>query len=194
MAVRSSNRARRLVAVLAAGLFVLGTGVTAAGAAGTPQPTGYAAQVQRAGFTAEQAKELQARVDQVIAEDGGTQIAPNKVLWKDGKGDTTIPLPGETRARDLNQSPAALAAWPYGCNYYNLCLYEGGDFTGLKGSLYDCREYHVPYYFESYVNNQTRGTVGAFRNSDHGHIAFTRAAPSSARYDYGTTTFYVQPC
>lgn len=177
-----------MVAACAALLAMLATGTASASeTAGT-----FAGQVK--GLTATQAAELQRRVDSVIATTGGKQIAANKVLWKGGNGATTVVLPGETRARNLGPKSIQAAAFPYGCPYRALCLYGNGDFTGPRHDLWSCVDHHTPYYFESYSNNQTRGTVGIFKNDARREIGRTGPAPSAGRWDFGTTTWYVKPC
>jgi hypothetical protein len=55
-----------------------------------------------------------------------------------------------------------------------------------------CTWHFTPDYFQSYVNNQTRGTRARFYGFFHELLSFSKPAP-----DKGTTslnTFYVRPC
>jgi hypothetical protein len=78
-----------------------------AGPAAAGGPNAFAGQARAAGLNAGEARARQATIDRILAAEGGTQIAANRVPWADGGGDTTVPLPGEVRARSLTAGPTA---------------------------------------------------------------------------------------
>lgn len=112
------------------------------------------AQAEANDLSPAQARSLQAQVDQVVADTGGTQVAINQVRW-DG-GDTLIPLPGEARARELGIAPSA--AGPHGCDYTQFCTYVNKNYTGMIDRMSSCTWHTTHGLFVSYVNNQTPGT------------------------------------
>jgi hypothetical protein len=169
--------------------LALTAGILVADAGGAGAQTPFAAEAAAAGLTTSQARTLQARIDAVLAAEGGTQIAPNRVRWADGGGDTTVPLPGESRARTLGVGAQAVA-----CDYSYLCLYQYEGFNGTRYMLYFCQDYSTPYQFFSYINNQTPGTRGVFKNWYGGTVHITDGAYSSKAWFNGSNTSYVKPC
>jgi hypothetical protein len=178
------NRLRRIVLVLAVATALCSAQSVAQGATSTP----FAEQAAKAGYTGAQTAVLQAQVDDVVTETGGRQVALNQVAWKGGV--TTLVLPGETRARRLDQSPAQVEAWPYGCSYLYFCTYANRDYSGAQTFLYNCASTAV-LPFRSYVNNQTRGTIAHWG----GHvIGQSKPAPSGYPFDTITDYITVKPC
>jgi hypothetical protein len=184
------RRPHRILARL--GLLVLAAalgahaGPAAASEAGQYPRHPFAAQAQGAGLTAAQARALQAEVDAIVAARGGTQIAANRVRWAGGGGDTTVPLPGETRAR--------AAGGAFGCDYQYFCVFEQQHYQGQMHSFYHCRDYSVPYNFNSYENNQTGHTKAVFKYHDWSVIHVTPGAWSSHPTFSGLFTYYIKPC
>ncbi len=151
-----------------------------------PQRAELHAQAEANHLPPAQARSLQAQVDEVVARSGGTQVAINQVRW-DG-GDTLIPLPGEARARELGV--AASAACPHGCNYTQFCTYTHTNYTGMLDRMSSCT-WHVPHrnggvWFQSYVNNQTRGTRARLYDYSRNLLSYTKPAP-----DKGATALVV---
>jgi hypothetical protein len=150
------------------------------------------AQAEFNDLSPEQVRTLQARVDQVVARTGGTQVAINQVVW-DG-GDTLIPLPGEKRARELG---APTRGTVRGCAYYQFCTYGKRDFSGMVDRMSSCT-WHVSHgFFVAYVNNQTRGTTAKFYNYFGRLIGVT---PPAFYEDWrfgnsiGHETHFIRPC
>jgi hypothetical protein len=142
----------------------------------------------------DEARSVQAQIDEVVADTGGTQVAINQVRW-DG-GDTLVPLPGEAQARELGVAPTAAAA--HGCDRDQFCLYENPNYTGIVARMSSCTWHDVGgKYFESYVNGlRPAGTRAHFYRSD-----LTQVTATKPSFDKGTipldvyiATFYVRPC
>lgn len=170
--------------VVALGVLGVNAGPAAAGA-----PNAFASQARSAGLTAGEAHALQATIDRILAAEGGTQIAANRVRWADGGGDTTVPLPGEARVRSLTAEPAL-----YGCEYEYFCTYRWETFRGEMQRYYYCRDYLVQASFWSYINNQTYGTRAVFKDRDYSTVHTTAGATSlNANYG-GFFTFFIKPC
>jgi hypothetical protein len=156
------------------------------------QESKFQAQRDANGMSAAEARSLQARVDRVVARTGGTQVAINQVAW-DG-GDTLIPLPGETRARELGVTPSASTV--HGCEYTQFCTYFSRGYNGVVDRISSCT-WHVSHgFFQSYVNNQTPRTRAKFYTYYRDFI--TRTHPAFYK---GTVpgwiahrTHYIRPC
>ncbi|MEV6306502.1 hypothetical protein AB0M02_44345 [Actinoplanes sp. NPDC051861] len=154
----------------------------------------FASQARAEGLTTAEARGLQARVEAILEKDGGTQIAANRVRWANGAGDTTLPLPGEKHARNLTtaRSPGTLL---YGCDYGYFCTWQMQYYQGAKYSYYYCQDYATPYSFNSYENNQTRGTRAAFKGYSRNVIYWTpNGAWESHPTFSGLSTYYIRPC
>lgn len=95
-----------------------------------------------------------------------------------------------TQAATGGTSSALAAARP-ACPYYHMCLYSSSG--ALMYDLYYCRDYYTPGYWTIYHNNQTPGTVAAFKNNAKVTIAHSERAPSIASYD-SRYVYYVKPC
>lgn len=112
-------------------------------------PVQAAEQARELGLTAAEAAALQKRVDELIVETGGVQIAANKVLWADASRSTCVP-------------PKRGMSCP--CPVGALCTYTKEAFRGEMTAWFKC-VYHnglTPYKWASYVNNQTGGARAHF--------------------------------
>ncbi|MFJ2114325.1 hypothetical protein ACIOEX_20940 [Streptomyces sp. NPDC087850] len=181
---------RVAVGAVAAGVLAVGAMAAPAGAQAAPEEARqtYAAQTLRAGLTADQAGELQGRVDRYLARlEGGEQVSANRIALPGG--DLTVAAPGQPSARDL-ASPAASGRLPAACARGYLCLTRGGD----RMDLYRCGTYSMPWTGDgTFENNQSSGTRARFLNSDRSVRYITDPA-----YSQGTVTwtpiYYVVPC
>jgi hypothetical protein len=157
----------------------------------TGQKAELRAQAEANDLSPEQARSLQARVDQVVTRTGGTQVAINQVVW-DG-GDTLIPLPGEKRAHELGVTTRGTV---YGCQDYQFCTYGTRHFSGVVDRMSSCG-WHVSHgFFQSYVNNQTPGTRAKFYRYYRQFITRTQPPPYSGTVPewIGHATHYIRPC
>lgn len=146
----------------------------------------FAAQSRSAGLGQAEARQLQQQVDALIAADGGTQIAANQVRFKDGSGDTTLPLPGEKKARDLITQTED-------CAYGYFCVWAERDFYGPKTSMYNCRAYTAPF-FTSWSNNQSGRARARFYNGPTLVYTTAQAYTSEPRNPGSLYTTSIVPC
>lgn len=185
--------AGRLIIVLMAAVFAMpaavGTANAATGSAGDRQD--FIAQATGAGLTGTEAVALQKRVDGYLAKAGGTQVAANEIRLSDG-GSLLLALPGEKYARQLNEPVGTQAS----CPYRYLCYYSGTYYTGDVRSAYYCwQDYFVPFSgYGSWINNQTPGTQGRFKNYYRQVIYTTPGAYSSSPSYNWTPVWYIDPC
>lgn len=98
---------KRLIGLLGLGAVAIAavfatSGAAAASAAGAPRAVTlpFAAQAAAAGLTGAQAVNLQNQVNQILAQDGGTQMAANEIALPHGAS-VLLVLPGQTYARVL---------------------------------------------------------------------------------------------
>jgi hypothetical protein len=149
------------------------------------------AQAKASHLSPQQARSLQTRVDRVVAQTGGTQVAINQVRLNGG--DILIPLPGEAQARELGAAPRA--GFPHGCKFKQFCLYQKMNYTGMVARMSSCTLHDTSLFiFESYVNNQTRGTRARFYDDNLHLLSHTNPAPAEGTTSLGVRTFYVRPC
>ncbi|MGW2770674.1 peptidase inhibitor family I36 protein [Streptomyces sp. NPDC001275] len=177
--------------------------VGASSASADARANEFAAQAKEAGITAQEARELQARVDQEIKKmkAGGVQISANQIRSADGKVLITIPLPGEKYAWSAGEEkPLSAQA---SCSYGYLCLYDGTDYSGLMRSLYYCDFVNLGNYGQndklgSFINNQTSGTYARFYNWEEKWVLkFGSTAPQSKSLlgsPYNNYIDAVDPC
>lgn len=185
---------RRVLVVLAATMLALTIGLGAASSASTTGKSGRdsvversAAQAKAAGLTDSQVRGLQAKTDRFIADHGGTQVAPGRILLKDGKSFVQLGVPGERSPRDLRSTAAPLQS----CPYYYFCAYRGGDVL----SYYYCNAEFMPWTGNGwYVNNQTPGTRAHFLNSTRGHYGWSCAAYCQVGSINWSPIYYIDPC
>lgn len=186
--VRLAAAAVGVVAALAS-TFVAGSAT--ADASHAAAPARWAAQAHALGLTAAQEHVLQARVDRVVAQTGGTQVSINRVLWPDRSGDTTLVVPGRQRVQQFTPNGTPQAT----CPYYDLCTYESTGYAGTQHRMYNCQTYYTPYWFGSYTNNQTHGTVARFYDYNSIQIATSTAYQTVSNSGaLGGQTWYIRPC
>jgi hypothetical protein len=193
---------RRAFTVLAMIAFALTLGLAATANAGTGDQTSgrdkavqqFVAQAKAAGLTSAQASALQAKADRYLAKNGGTQIAANRIQQRDGHSELLLAVPGERFARDLSKTTAISPQ--QNCPYTYLCISRAQNYGGDVVSAYYCnRDVFVPFVgYGSYKNNQTPGTVAQFKNSTHGHYAWSRAAYAGVTSIYVSPIYYVDAC
>lgn len=144
--------------------------------------------------TAQQAA-LQTQVQKHLNDYGaGQQIGINQISWDAGRTILTLPLPGETKARGVNEAVAALGT--ANCSYLYACLWSDTNFNGTRLSRTDCATITLAAPFNtstaSVHNNQSSGTQTLVLNGSHqvlnGTLAPSRAndtgvgSRSNARY------------
>jgi hypothetical protein len=163
---RNSRRAwLRGTVAAAAGLTVAVAMAGTASATPSQVTAPFAAQAEALGLSSAEAKALQGRADAYLAEEGGTQIAANKIRVTDGTT-LVLALPNGRPAYGKDRSGTALAS--YTCRYGHFCAYSGINFTGDVIDMYQCAEYSMPWSGHgSWKNNQTTGTIANFESSDH---------------------------
>lgn len=159
--------ARRPAAVVT-GMVVIAmapAGAAAAAPAAGPAAESFAAQAKAAGLTGVQARSLQGQVDQILAKDGGTQVAANEIALPHGSS-VLLVLPGQKYAHvlpgavNLGFAPASAASqsgslpagaksnvtvqggtasW-YGrsCAYEYMCSWQGTDASGTQWNVSQC--------------------------------------------------------
>ncbi|MEU7648061.1 hypothetical protein [Streptomyces huasconensis] len=157
----------------------------------------FRAQAVDEGLTGSQATALQARVDRLIAQDGGKQSAANEISYKDGR--LLLPLPGEKYAREmgsgLNGNDPATAR--HTCTYKAMCGYSGRGYTGEEREWFSCGTLHKkPSSWRSggsWYNNQTAGRVASWYNYNKQWLSNTPAAPYGANGNWAPVG-YVRAC
>jgi hypothetical protein len=170
-------------------LVISGTGpATAAGA----QRSAFADQIQKAGLSSAQARQLQAEVDSYLAKLSGTQVAANEISLGPGAR-ILVTIPGERAARSLT---AALLE-PNGCPYLYLCAYQYQNFQGSAFQVTKCGSTNAPYIpwagYGSWRNNQSPGTRPVFWRCSGYTDWMPPAYSSNSSYDW-TPICYTQAC
>lgn len=142
------------------GVVALAVLAVVAGAGTASASTGFTAQAEAAGLSAEKADALQAKVDAylVTLKGRGTQVSPNQIDL--GGAVLNVTVPGETEPRQLGTSGARVIQCQNGTLYGWFCAYQyeyrGGDHIGM----YNCDNYFIPWASTgSWENNQTAGTT-----------------------------------
>ena len=165
--LRRNRRRTSLYGTLAA-TASLATVMAMAGTAGAEarhSPAPFAAQAQAFGLSTGEARALQNRADTHLAEEGGTQIAANKIRLTDGSM-LVLALPGGHAAYGKDSNGQALAQYP--CDFGHFCAFSGTNFTGDVRDYFKCRENPMPFTGRgSWENNQYTGTIANFESSDH---------------------------
>ncbi|MGW0232865.1 peptidase inhibitor family I36 protein [Streptomyces sp. NPDC002996] len=177
----------KLAAALSVG--VLGVlGLAGPTSAATAIDSTIAAQAERAGLSKSEVADLQKQIDeQMAATPGGKQIGVNQVSWRDGNAVMTWPLPGEKKARAVDEPIGALGS--PNCSYAWTCLYEHRDFDGRRLTWSDCAFVNLANWSfndktSSWHNNQTSGTqthVYNWTGSSWSRL-WTSTAPSWSSY------------
>ncbi|MCX4545561.1 peptidase inhibitor family I36 protein [Streptomyces sp. NBC_01565] len=145
-----------------------------------------AAQAKQAGLTPGEVAGLRQQIDEQLARTpGGKQIGLNQVSWRGGKAIMTFPLPGEGKARAVNESAVALGS--PNCGYGWTCLYEHSNFDGRRLTWSDCNFEDLGNWgfndrATSWHNNQTQGTKTWVYNwaGDSWQLLWESTAPSSS--------------
>jgi hypothetical protein len=176
----------RIAMMLGAAVLVLGIG---AGSASANPDGDYSEQAGQLGLTATEAASLQSRVDEYLAKTGGTQVGINEIKL-DGAV-LLVPLPGERKARDLDD-PSINS---HECPYQHFCAYELDYYSGVKIRMFTCSDYSMPFAgIGSYINNQTPHTVATFKDANR--VIIDRSGPATwaePYYDWGPV-YFVDPC
>ncbi|MGW6705083.1 peptidase inhibitor family I36 protein [Streptomyces sp. NPDC054956] len=174
------------VALAAGALAVFGLSGTSS-AQSTLDAT-IAAQAEQAGLSSSEVAGLQKQIDEQLAlTPGGKQISLNQASWRDGKAVMTWPLPGETKARGVNEPAAALGS--PNCSYQWTCLYEHDQWNGRRLTWSDCNFENLANWgfndqTSSWHNNQTNGTKTYVYNwtGSSWELLWTSTAPSASSY------------
>lgn len=137
---------------------IAGAGVSSASVG----PGEFMAQARAAGLSAEEAKGLQAKVDDYLAKLGrrATQVSPNQIDLKGAVLSVTVP--GEVRPRQLAAATSAQYNSP-SCRPYTLygwfCAFQYEAYAGDTIGMWSCYRYSIPWASTgSWTNNQTPGT------------------------------------
>lgn len=147
-----------------------------------------AAQARQAGLTRSEVAELQRRIDeQMERTPGGEQTGVNQIAWRGGKAVMTFPLPGEKKARAVDETLGPLGT--PNCSYLWTCLYEHSNFDGRRLTWSDCNFENLANWgfndqTTSWHNNQSRGTRTHVYNwtGSSWALLWTSTAPSSSSY------------
>ncbi len=143
-------------------------------------PTGDVSMIR---LTAEQQEALQAEVTGHLNDYGkGTQIGINQVSFDEGHTILTLPLPGETKARAVDELITPAAATDCHSNQQGwACLWSGTNFSGTRLEHFNCETLSLGSPFNSSTasiyNNQTTGTQTLLLNGS-GQILNANQAPS----------------
>ncbi|WP_371575374.1 hypothetical protein [Streptomyces sp. NBC_01314] len=170
---------------LAAGAMAV-LGMAGPSSASTELQRTITTQAQQAGLSKSEVADLQRQIDkQMAVTPGGEQIGVNQVAWRDGKAVMTFPLPGEKKARAVNE-PRGTLGTP-NCSYLWTCLYEHSNFDGRRLTWSDCNFENLSNWgfidqTTSWHNNQSRGTQTHVYNwtGSSWALLWTSTAPSSS--------------
>lgn len=167
------RKTRYVVLALASAVASL---VMAAGASGASAKPG----VPRLEFTTVERQTLQAQVDQHLHDYGsGTQMGLNEIMFDDGRVVLTLPLPGERKARAMDEPVSAQGV--ANCASLFACLWSDTNFNGTRLSKIDCGQLTLAAPFTtstaSIHNNQSSGTQTIIYNGSHS-ILNASMAPS----------------
>ncbi|OEJ24875.1 hypothetical protein BGM19_26130 [Streptomyces agglomeratus] len=179
-------RTRTKLAVTATAGAMAVLGLAGPTSASTTLEAKIASEVKQAGLSRSEAAGLQKQIDQQLATTpGGEQTGVNEISWRGGKAVMTFPLPGEKRARAVNEPLGALGT--PNCNYAWTCLYEHANFDGRRLTWSDCNFENLANWgfndkTTSWHNNQTRGTQTHVYNwtGSSWALLWTSTAPSSS--------------
>lgn len=108
------------------------------------------------GLTSAEADALQMRVNRMLIQSGGRQVAANKIVYNHG-GYLLLSLPGEEYARELDKPVGAPAA---GCSHLWFCAYSLDNYRGDRLAQKNCSpNLQIPWFsWGSFENDQTWGT------------------------------------
>ncbi|MGJ7414590.1 peptidase inhibitor family I36 protein [Streptomyces cinereoruber] len=179
-------RTRTKLGVTLAACAVATFGLAAPTSASTELQNTIAGQARKAGLTENEVTDLQRQIDkQMKITPGGKQIGVNQIAWRGGKAVMTFPLPGEKRARSVDETFGALGT--PNCSYLWTCLYEHSNFDGRRLTWSDCNFENLANWgfndqTTSWHNNQSRGTQTRVYNwtGSSWALMWTSTAPSSS--------------
>ncbi len=145
-----------IVAVAALTATILVTPAAGLNAGRTSDPT-----IPEIDLTAAEQQALQTQIDRHLDEyGGGKQVGINEITYHGGRTILTLPLPGETKARAVDEPPTALGT--ANCSYEYACLWSDTNFNGQRLASAACRTLTLGAPFNpstaSIHNNQTPGT------------------------------------
>lgn len=174
------------VALAAGAMAVFGFAGTSS--AQSTLDSAIAAQADQAGLSSSEVAGLQKQIDKQLAQTpGGKRISLNQASWRGGKAVMTWPLPGEAKARGVNEPAAALGS--PNCSYAWTCLYEHDQYNGRRLTWSDCNFENLANWgfndqTSSWHNNQTRGTKTHVYNWNGSawDLLWVSTAPSSSSY------------
>src|SRR6478752_5337277 len=157
------SRKRHIAALLASIFATLGLAAPATADSAVPA----SAPPPVTDLTAAEQQELQTQVANRLKDyGGGEQISINQISYLNGTIILTLPLPGEERARSINE-PLAASAAPT-CGYTHACLWSDTNFNGAKIERVNCGVITLGAPFNSSTasvyNNQTPGTQTVLMN------------------------------
>jgi hypothetical protein len=193
-----SKQIKFVLAAVAALLLAVFGATASASASSSTAPRPFAAQALASGLTSAQAAALQGQVNQILTQDGGTQVAANEIALPHGAS-VLLVLPGQKYAHllpgavNLGFSPTGTATtvrpeasgsftpqvgyewgWPPNwCPYLYFCAWQGENGAGTQFNVSTCNE-NQPLPGSgwsgvgSWINNQTAGTVAYLLNSSSG--------------------------
>lgn len=142
--------------------------------------SGPTADVPTVQLTDTQKQELQAQVNEQLKNyGGGKQIGINQISYGNGRMILTLPLPGETKARAIDELITPLGT--ANCRFEWACLWSDTNFNGTKLEKFFCDRIVLAFPFSSSTgsihNNQTSGTQTMILNSSQ-QILNANLAPS----------------
>lgn len=119
-------------------------------------------------FTTAEKRALQAQINERLGDyGGGAQTGINEITYDNGLLILTIPLPGERKARAVNESATPLGV--ANCPYEFACLWSDTNFNGDRLARAACTTITLAAPFNSSTgsihNNQTPGTQTLLLNS-----------------------------
>ncbi|ARE78354.1 MULTISPECIES: peptidase inhibitor family I36 protein [unclassified Streptomyces] len=197
---RSSTWGRAVVALTMTLLALVATtsaadaADTADAAGGTRAGVDFAAQAESQGLDRAQARSLQNRVDGYLAEEGGKQVAANRIELDSG-GFLLLALPGETYARDL-AAPVATRGAAAACPYTYVCAYSQENFTGDFKALFTCNTLNpIPWTGTGSWKNNQRAELRARFYDSAGNVGWTSPGGYSedAHAPWGWV-YWLSPC
>ncbi|MET7334954.1 peptidase inhibitor family I36 protein [Nonomuraea sp. NPDC005650] len=171
-------RPGRIIAVLGAAGALAATLLTG-GISGASAETKNA-DVPEITLTEPEKQALQAEVDKHLKDyGGGKQIGINEIAYDDNRLILTLPLPGEKKARSVNEAITPLGV--ANCSFEYACLWSDTNFNGTRIARFDCATVALAAPFNTSVgsihNNQTTGTQTILLNASR-QILNSSMAPS----------------
>ncbi|WP_030144369.1 hypothetical protein [Glycomyces sp. NRRL B-16210] len=169
-----------MFAAMVAALSLAGAAAAPAVAVGSDDAADFTAEAIASGLTADQAADLQDRVDEVLEGiPGGTQISATEISY-DGLDVTVDPL-----YTGSDFSTAAIS-----CTYEYFCI----EVRGTRFNFWECKTWALTDWWglSPFNNNQTKDTV-ARAWDQYGNEVFRSVAPDSGVVN--TVTWWsFRPC